>query len=42
MADTLTYPEDPTQLETGCQTLDSILAVLEVMSDFLDFYFGFL
>jgi hypothetical protein len=42
MTDTLTYPADPTQFETGSETLDSIIAVLEVMSDFIDFYFGFL
>ena len=41
MTNTLTYPEQPTDVETGCQTLDSILAVLEVASDFMDFYFGF-
>jgi hypothetical protein len=40
MKDMLTYPEDPERIETGWETLDSILAVIEVFADFLDFYFG--
>jgi hypothetical protein len=38
MNGTLTYPEQPADIETGCDTLDSVLAVLEVLSDFFDFY----
>jgi hypothetical protein len=38
MRDTLTYPQYPEEIETGIETLDSILVVLEFFSEFLDFY----
>ena len=38
MKDTLTYPDQPADLETGCDTLDSILVVLDILSEFIDFY----
>jgi hypothetical protein len=38
MRGTLTYPEYPTEIETGSETLDSILVVLDFLSEFLDFY----
>jgi len=38
MRDTLTYPEYPAEIDTGSESLDSILVVLEFLSEFLDFY----
>jgi hypothetical protein len=38
MRDTLTYPEYREEFDTGSETLDSILVVLEFLSEFLDFY----
>jgi hypothetical protein len=38
MRDTLTYPEYPVEIDTGNETLDSILVVLDFLSEFLDFY----
>lgn len=38
MRDSLTYPEYPEEIDTGSETLDSILVVLEFLSEFVDFY----